>query len=47
MEDVYHKYLHGCSNHGDEFCQPVVAAVEDAKKEAQEHMNKQSKKDSK
>lgn len=38
MEDIYLKYLHGCSNHGDRFCEPVMTAVEDAKKEAREHM---------
>ena len=47
MEDIYHNYLHGCSNYGEEFCQPVTAAIEDAKKEAQEHMQRESKKGSK
>lgn len=48
MEDIYHKYLHGCSNYGDDFCEPAIAAIEDAKREAKEHMEKdQPKKKSK
>ena len=49
MEDMYHQYLDCCSGKGSEFCQPVISAVEDAKKEAEEHLQEQkrNKKDKK
>lgn len=38
MEDIYHNYLNGCvAGEGDDFCRPVIATVEDAVREAEEH----------
>ena len=43
MEDMYHQYLDCCSGKGPEFCQPVISAVEDAKREAEEHLQEQKR----
>lgn len=40
MEDMYHNYLQGCSEYGEDFCKPALAAIEDAKREAKEHKQK-------
>lgn len=47
MEDMYHEYIHECSNYGDEFCEPAIAAIEDAKREAEDHMKQKKEKSKK
>lgn len=44
MEDIYHDTLKACTHCGPDFCEPVVAAVEEAKEEAARHMEEQKKK---
>ena len=42
MENIYHNYLNGCVNgEGDGFCRPVIAALEDAVREAEDHLKEE------